>query len=279
MEKEDRMAPLLFLGSVDAALGVLVERLRAQGFWSVAPPSRFDTQLEAAVKHFQESHLGPDGVFLQVDGVVGERTWWALDNPSGAAQRSAILPSIPAGLGPKRTRILQVALDEHARGVAEDPDGSNRGPLLDKYLPEWARTGARGPAWCCYFYSWVVKEALSVYPLGVPEGSCAKARVRAVRRGLWTPKTVRRDRPLPGDAFVFDHGGGHGHIGFVLRVSADGSQINTVEGNAGNRVKVGLRDLSEAALVGFIDNVPTESSTTFERGLSSLPRLAGETTR
>lgn len=273
------MRPLLFLGTEDPQLSVLVERLRAQGFWSEAPPARFDSSLEAAVKHFQESHLGPDGVFLQVDGVVGERTWWALDNPSGAPQRSAIIPTIPGGIGPKRTRILQIALAEHARGVAEDPDGSNRGPLLDKYLPAWARTGARGPAWCCYFYSWVMKEALHVYPLGVSEGSCARARARAVRRGLWTPKTVRNDRPLPGDAFVFDHGGGHGHIGLVLRVSADGNVINTIEGNAGNRVKVGQRSLSEAALVGFIDNVPTESSTSFERGLSSLPPLAGETTR
>ncbi|MEY4510023.1 MAG: hypothetical protein RLZZ450_2145, partial [Pseudomonadota bacterium] len=187
VEKEDSMSPLLFLGSTDAALARLVDSLRAQGFWLAAPPSRFDTSVEAAVKHFQESHLGPDGVFLRVDGVVGERTWWALDNPSGAAQRSAILPTVPGGLGPQRTRVLEVALAEHARGVAEDPDGSNRGPLLDKYLPAFARTGARGPAWCCYFYSWVMKEALHAYPLGVPEGSCVAARVRAARRGLWTP--------------------------------------------------------------------------------------------
>ena len=273
------MNPTLFLGAVDPAIFKLVEDLRAQGFWTGAPPEQLDVQLEQTIKHFQQSHLGPDGKFLLADGVVGQSTWWALDNPSGARQRSAISASVPAGLGPQRTRLLQLALAEHDKGVTEVPDGSNRGPQIDKYLPEWARKSPHGPSWCCYFYSWVVRQALGSYPLGALEGSCAKARLRAAQRGLWTPTSVRGLRPIPGDAFVFDHGGGLGHIGFVLRVSADRTQMNTVEGNAGNRVKVGLRRLDEPTLVGFIDNVPGEAGTDFELGVSLAPELARESTR
>src|SRR5262249_48775879 len=120
--------PLLCLGSTHPDVQLLVERLRAEGFWTEAEnPAEFTPQLEERVRDFQRTHLGPDGAFLGVDGTVGEQTWWALLNASGAAQRSGIVPTIPARLGPMRTRILEVALQQHALGVAEVPNGSNRG--------------------------------------------------------------------------------------------------------------------------------------------------------
>jgi hypothetical protein len=261
--------PTMFVGSSGPAVEVLVGLLRAQGFWpSTAGPAEFTPELELAVKDFQRTHIGPDKAFLSADGVIGPNTWWALHHPSGRDQQSGIVATIPVGVGPRRRRVLEVALSEHAKGVAEQPDGSNRGPDVERYLPTWVREGsAAGPPWCCFFYSWVVREALGEWPLGARVGSCAQARSRAGQRSLWKPKSMAGSEPIPGDAFVMDRGGGHGHIGFVLRVSEDGKQINTVEGNCGNRVKLGLRSLADPEIVGYIAVVEDEPTTAFERGI------------
>jgi hypothetical protein len=228
------------------------------------------------------THLGPKGLPLDVDGVVGPDTWWALFNASGEAQRSHIKAHIPGGLGPQRKSLLEVALGEHGKDVKEEPGGSNRGPHVDRYLPDHVKKpGEAGPPWCCFFYSWVAKEALGGWPLGKREGGCASARAQAGKLGLWIPKYLAQEKqhPIPGDAFVMDKGGGHGHIGYVLRVSEDGTSINTLEGNCGNRVKLGLRSLSDPQIVGFIDNVPHEQTTGFERGVVQAAKVGAEGTR
>src|SRR4051812_10357214 len=94
--------PLLCLGVAHPDVQPLVEQLRAEGFWTDAEtPQEYTPALEECVRYFQRTHLGPDGTFLSVDGTVGEKTWWALLNASGAAQRSGVAPSIPARLGPQ----------------------------------------------------------------------------------------------------------------------------------------------------------------------------------
>lgn len=272
----------LLLGMAHPDVRELIERLRAAGYWTATQtPTEITPDVETQILEFQRTHLGPDGRFLTVDGVVGDATRWALAHPDGDAQRSNIRATIPRGLGPQRTRILEVALQEHARGVVEVPNGSNRGPDIDKYLPQWAKTQP-GPAWCCFFYSWVVRSALEAWPLGQQIGSCRNARQRAGALGLYAPKALHPERPIPGDAFVMDRGGGHGHIGFVLRLSEDRKRINTVEGNCGNRVKIGLRELGDPELVGFIDNVPSEADTGFDLGIApaiSAGPVSGDSTR
>jgi CHAP domain len=272
--------PMLFLGSNDVAVQTLIGRLRAEGFWEeAADVSEFTLEVEDSVRSFQRTHLGPDGTFLSADGVVGEKTWWALFNSTGRAQRSGLRASVPDGLGPMRQRILTVALAEHARDVVEVPNGSNRGPDVDRYLPDWVKKpGQKGPAWCCFFYSWVAHQALDKWPLGAPQGGVLEARRVAGKLGLWTPKSVAVNRPLPGDVFVMDRGSGHGHIGFVLRVSDDRKQINTLEGNCGNRVKLGMRELSDPEIIGFIDNVPSENNTVFELGIADASNLGRDRT-
>ena len=44
-----------------------------------------------------------------------------------------------------------------------------------------------------------------------------------------------------------------GHISFVLQLACDAKSYNTVEGNCGNRVKIGRRNLDDSQLRGFID--------------------------
>lgn len=259
---------------------VLQEKLSQQGFFRGAIKGNFLEQTRAAVLYFQQTHLGPDGKPLDVDGVVGDDTWWALDNPSGPAQRSNLHPEIPAGLTPLRVRQLEIALAEHRAGIREKPDGSNWGPV-QKYL-----TGTPCP-WCCYFWSWCNHQLQGRYDLGARYGSVASAWKKAGTLGMAREKGAYQ--PIPGDAFVMLHRNsrgqrtGTGHIGFVVRVEERGGRataINTVEGNCGNRVKVGRRDLSSPDIVGFINPFPAhEQPTGFARGLVRASSVAGEGTR
>lgn len=162
-------------------------------------------------------------------------------------------PRIPDGLGPKRTRIVEVALEELDRGVREEPPGSNRGPLVDRYLPSWTLTNP-GPAWCAFFACWVLRQALGKIPTGSVRGGVHALKKDAENRGLYREKGAYD--PAPGDVFVMDMGRGTGHVGFVIGYS--GELIETIEGNSGDRVRAGVRKLSDPKLIGYIATVPKE---------------------
>ena len=59
---------------------------------------KFGGKTEDAVKQFQRSHDGPDGRALTVDGIVGENTWWAIDNaedqPLAAETYTVTIPGL-----------------------------------------------------------------------------------------------------------------------------------------------------------------------------------------
>lgn len=269
-----------------AAVRLLKELLAAQGYWKGTIGSDWGARLTEAVRYFQQTHIGKDGRSLGVDGQVGDQTWWALENASGEPQRSGLKPSIPTGLSAKRIALLEVALAQHALDVQEVPNGSNRGPEVDKYFPDWLikkfGTG-KGDAWCAFFFNWVTKKALGSTPWGGYIGSCYSLLMAAKKSGL----NVYIDPHLiqPGDAFLLfsddpDHGRpDRGHIGMVLRVSEDLTQINTVEGNCGNRVKVGLRDVSEVRRFINICDDGFGGAKEFEKGLVPAPRVFSAATR
>jgi hypothetical protein len=199
----------------------------------------------SAVSHFQQTHLGPDRTPLRVTGEIDQLTWWALDHASGEDQRSHITTRIPAGLTPKRIATLTKALELHARNIREQPNGSNRGPEVDRFLPSYLIKGPPpppGPPWCCFSAMWVLREVLGKWPLGGHLGSVWRTHVIASKRGMV------RETPTPGDLFVMlyrDDSGAfsmRGHIGFVLR--ADSDKINTLEGNVGNRFALSRREQS-----------------------------------
>jgi len=267
-------------GDKGAEVKRLQQALKGQGFFRGEVLGNFLKQTLEAVILFQQSHLGPDGKPLAVDGIVGGDTWWALAHPSGTAQKSGLPGTIPGGLTPVRTRQLEIALAEHALGVHEEPDGSNWGPEIRKY------GGNPGDSWCCYFWSWCNRQCFGGYSLGAKIGLCKSAWAKAGSLGLARAKGDYL--PIPGDAFVMlyrNEAGvltGTGHIGFVLRVEVAGGRavaINTVEGNAGNRVKVGMRELASRDIVGFINPFPAEEQPTdWERGLVSALNVAGGST-
>lgn len=163
-------------------------------------------------------------------------------------------PRIPAGLGPRRTRILEVALGELAAGVREEPPGSNRGPRIDAYMPAWAMS-MPGPPWCAWYATWVLSGALGSHPLGRTGGTSTLTE-RARARSLWRPRDGGY-LPSPGDLFMMRTGPRTGHVGFVLGCR-DG-EILTIEGNSDDRVRLGQRRLDDARLTGWICTVPEET--------------------
>jgi hypothetical protein len=191
-------------------------------------------------------------------------------------------PRIPAGLGPVRRRVLEVALAELDAGAREVPPGSNRGPRVDLYLPAWARRNAgKGPSWCCYFAGWVHHQATGQGLPGGRVGLCQRVMLAADAVGLWVPKRMGSE-PSPGDAFIMDTDGdrgNRGHIGIVLRVSQDGRTINTVEGNSGHRVRLGLRHLDDPRILGWVDVDPEDPAEGTERGTIPARDLGRQGTR
>lgn len=261
--------PTLQYGDRGEHVAIVQRILHQQGFFKGAPGGNYLTLTQQAVTYFQQTHLGPDGTFLPVDGKVDVATWWALRHPVGRPQRSFLPGKVPGGLTQLRNQQLEIAIAEHAAGVKEDPDGSNWGDGVIKY------NGLEGQPWCCYFWSWASHQCHGRYTLGAKYGRVLSAWERAKELNMAHDKGSYL--PVPGDAFVMlyrDNKGllkGTGHIGLVLRVDAPGDQaraINTVEGNSGNRVKVGHRKLDKADIVGFINSFPgDEQPVAWERGL------------
>lgn len=162
-------------------------------------------------------------------------------------------PRIPLGLGAKRTAILRVAFGELDRGVREEPPGSNRGPRVDLYMPSWARTRP-GPPWCAWFATWVLEQALGDANALGRTGGTFTLTDRAREADLWRPKAGYI--PGPGDLFMMRTGARTGHVGFVAGI-LDG-RIETVEGNSGDRVRHGVRELADERITGFVCTVPEE---------------------
>ena len=118
-------------------------------------------------------------------------------------------------------RALNVAV--YQLGNAEIPHGSNWGKHVEKYLKS---VGITFPAaWCMGFVYWCVNEACKEMDLNNPLKKTAGVMAQWV-----ASKHLRVDKPMKGDIFIMDFGGGKGHTGFVTSVVGD--RIQTVEGNS-----------------------------------------------
>jgi len=119
-------------------------------------------------------------------------------------------------------------------GVRENPPGSNRGPLIDKWEAYW-RLGYLGWPWCGAFASAVLREA-DVTDVSHPSTAeiCRKARERR-----WVTNT-----PVPGALIVWCGT----HVGILVSEVSPGVW-NTIEGNSGDQVARRVRSLAGATLV------------------------------
>ncbi|MCW8876520.1 MAG: CHAP domain-containing protein [Kangiellaceae bacterium] len=255
----------------DSDVLYLQGQLHKHGYFREKKPCEglFCGDTEVEVKLFQSQHIGKDGFPLVADGVVGGKTWWALDNPSGDAQRNGVEAKIPEGLSAVRQTLLEILFEEHAKDVYEIPDGSNSSLEIDKY---WGDTGLKAYPWCCAFVSWSLDEVLGRFPIGNKHHVGVMNMWRNARQlGMGTAE------PKPGDIFIQDLGRGKGHTGFVISVSSDNESIYTCEGNSGNRLKLGKRNM--ASINHYIDAFQDGQSLDFERLDFSASDLSGNTTR
>jgi len=104
-----------------------------------------------AVCMFQASHLDADGKPLKVDGIVGPKTEFALQHPSGLKQVQTLetLPQNQRAANAKTEVLLSTAMGEYKKNVHEEPDGSNRGERIDIYTGFVGKPTDRvGPPWC-----------------------------------------------------------------------------------------------------------------------------------
>lgn len=248
---------------------LLQQQLQRVGFGGSFRADGFPSaELWDSVRLFQMQHIGPNGLALGVDGVVGPGTWWALDNPSGAPQRNGFTLALPltGTLKPLREQVMTVVVDEYWKDVHEDPDGSNRSKVIDTY---WANTGIIGQPWCCAFVSTMLTRALKRHPLGAHYVSVAKLVNRARELGLITKY------PRPWDLFAQLRADGSGHVGFASAFSHDGV-FASFEGNCGNRLKHGRRYTDTVS--AWIDPYRDGQSEIF-RELPELAELAAAGTR
>lgn len=183
---------------------------------------------------------------------------------------------LAVGLMGKLAAIMIAALKNV--GAAEDRGRPNRGPVVDRFQPSWitADPSKAGVPWCTSSVCQWWYDGLGKHPYGkIIYGADAlkdKAKAQGRWRDAWLPGA-----PRPGAAFVLLHsadtpGFDKGHAGLVLRVSEDERTIQTVEGNARNKVRIIQREVPEAATVneilGFAYPVEEiEWNTAWQRGL------------
>jgi hypothetical protein len=258
--------------------------LQSEGFFDATPLGNYLGKTKSAVIAFQLAHIDEFGKQLEADGKIGTNTWWALHNPNGDAQRNFI-PTVEVkndasgGDSPRHKMLAKLAV-MHATGVREIPDGSNYG---DGVTPIVNSCGFKhGIAWCLAAQSYVFFEVTGEKPLGAMHVGCSLFWNEAVKRGVAHRKGSYV--PTPGDIAIYNYGGGlnskgllsgPGHAACLARLSADGQKFNTFEGNMGNRLKFGVRSMSERILIGFVNiygdaaNLPV-----FPRGLTDAPAIA-----
>jgi hypothetical protein len=153
---------------------------------------------------FQKLRVGPDGLRLVADGVMGPKTAWALG-----------LESLPQW----RQDVVLGAL----KWVGLREQGENRGPEIRVWLE--ACGVQEGNPWCAAFVSAILRGA------GIGCNEASVARLRA--------KFPRTETPVPGDVMCFLREDGTGHTGIVTGVSAD--RVSTCEGNSQDGVRAGWR--------------------------------------
>ena len=132
---------------------------------------------------------------------------------------------LPAGTGGDIVGLAERLL---ARGIVEQPPGSNSGPEILVF------SDGNAEPWCADFVSWVLRETGRPFTGGA-SGGWRLAWTPDIRnwfsaRGRYRTRAVAQ--PQPGDVIWF----GRGHVGFVRRVQ--GNRLETIEGNAGDAVRL-----------------------------------------
>ncbi len=211
-------------GETDAAIvKAIQQKLNESGCGPVEVIGIFGPKTINAVKLFQATHRDQNGNALEIDGKVGSVTWSVL---FGSQTMSVVADSSNLLL----TAALNTAISQI--GVMEDPPGSNKGKKVEEYLASVGLGG--GQFWCAAFIYWCFQKATENNGRGNPlvkTGHCmthwnsSPAKKILAADAMNNPSLIK-----PGQIFIINTGGTHGHTGIINRV--EGGFIHTIEGNS-----------------------------------------------
>jgi len=137
---------------------------------------------------------------------------------------------IPQNAGGKPNWL---SIAEGELGVTEIKGAKHNKRVLE-YHQTTGKFGTDEVPWCASFVNWVHKQS----------GMSGTGSALAMSYKNWGKKV---DRPAYGAVAVFSHGGGKGHVGFV--VGKQGKNILVLGGNQSNQVKVS--SYSTGKIVGY----------------------------
>lgn len=229
---------VLSRGSAGPAVELVQRRLNELGCGPIAEDGDFGRQTSAAVQLFQARSVDMRGLALKTDGKVGPLTWAALF-PSGP------LPTVPF-CSELAKNAVQIAAAQEAANVREDPPGSNRGVMVDRYVRSVGLEPSGQYPWCAAFVYWCfnqvnptsnpVTKTASVMDHWRMAANNARAKRLLVADCVADPSLVR-----PGMIFILATGAGSGHTGLIEQVEAQ--YLTTIEGNTnegGSREGIGV---------------------------------------
>ena len=220
-------------GNQGAAVTELQNILRELDY-NIPVTGIFDTATYKAVRNFQSRHLDKHNIPLEVDGEVGDITWWALQHPRSKVQGGAIeygiMPPVETGGSVAGRAALQFAIGELNAGAGEE-GGNNKGPWVKKYLQPAGL--AEGNSWCAAFISWCFWQAAEGDKKNMSFKYTAGARniYNQLKQNGFI-YDANQSPPLPGDIVTWwrvSMSSGFGHIAIVHHYK-DGF-LYTIEGN------------------------------------------------
>jgi hypothetical protein len=219
------------LDDTGIVVGALHQKLLELGY-SIAPKelsdSSFGASTLAAVLEFQSTHVGKKGVPLEVDGIVGDDTAWALEYPKGPDVHftASGWRFRSEEMRPEARRVCMTAICDIGR---REDGNSNSGKEIEKFDP-------KGLPWCA--------QAVSTWLEVLDGGSPFKKRLRSVLKIIeWGEKHKRIVKPseaLTGDIWCALRSDKHGHCELIVGLEPQGG-LCLVGGNVGNAVRGTVR--------------------------------------
>lgn len=200
---------MLYKGCYGEEVKLLQQKLIEKGYSCGASgvDGDFGQATYNAVISFQQANG------LQVDGIVGNETWGALNssNKENKADKEGV------------KRFVQIAVNEI--GTRE------KNVNMTKY-GQWF--GSDGNEWCAIFVSWCAYKAGILYSLVPKYDWCEYAYNWYKARGNYKEKQSGYI-PKPGDVIFFHNGDSFYHTGIVEYVRKN-ETIYSIEGNVSNSV-------------------------------------------
>lgn len=150
---------------------------------------------------------------------------------SGTAPKTQDKPKTAGSGGGAMVKPNWITVAEGELGTKEI-EGSKHNPRVIEYHATTGKFKDDETPWCSSFANWVMQQA-------------GQARTGSASALSWAKYGKKLDKPAYGCIVAFDHGGGKGHVGFVVGMA--GGKLQVLGGNQSNMVKVSNFGTSEVA--------------------------------